>query len=449
MQAAHEHRQHLRAQTHARAGFARGDAHGFLHLGPDLLAAGLPVAPLQVAHDPLEVVHELVAVALVLVDELHLAVQAVQEHLAHLGGQLLPGGGQAEAQGLGQLLQELALPPVLAGALPAAGLDAALAEAQVRVGHDQLLGELALEAQPIAGGAGAERGVEGEGAGLQIRQPQAEALAFHVVAGQLGGEQPLLAVQVHQGRAFGQVAGDLQAVREPGGDAGSDLEPVDDHFDGVLLLLVQVGEAVGEVQHLAVDPGADVAALHEVGQELAVLALARPHHRRQELDPGALLERQDLVRHLLDGLAGDGQAAGHAHRLAHPGIEQAQVVVDLGHRGHGGAGVLAGGLLLDGNGRGQAVDAVHVRLLHLVQELPGIGAEALHVAALPLGIERVESQAGLAAAGKAGDHHQLVPGQDQVDVLEVVFPGPLDVDAIHADLDFESYAIFSSWAGWD
>ena len=179
---------------------------------------------------------------------------------------------------------------------------------------------------------------------------------------------------------------------------------------------------------------------------LRVLALAGPHHRGQQLDPGAGRLGQDLVGHLLDGLAGDGGAAGHAHRPAHPGIEQAQVVVDLGDRGHGGPGVAAGGLLFDGDGRGQAFDAVHIGLFHLVQELPGIGAEAFHVAPLAFGVQGVEGQAGLAAAGQAGDHHQLVPGQDQVDVLEVVLPGPVDVDAIHADLEPEFTLIFRNVA---
>ena len=139
-----------------------------------------------------------------------------------------------------------------------------------------------------------------------------------------------------------------------------------------------------------------------------------------------------------------GRAAGHAHRLADAGVEQAQVVVDLRDRGHGGAGVPAGGLLFDGDGRRQALDAVHVGLLHLVQELPGVGAEALHVAALPLGVEGVEGQAGLAAPGEAGDHHQAVAGEDQVEVLEVVLPGSLDVNAVHDCLDLASYAKFSS-----
>src|SRR5690606_2038912 len=46
--------------------------------------------------------------------------------------------------------------------------------------------------------------------------------------------------------------------------------------------------------------------------------------------------------------------------------------------------------------------------------------EALHVAALTLRVDGVEREAGLAAAGQAGDHDQPVTRQLDRDVLEVV-----------------------------
>ena len=138
----------------------------------------------------------------------------------------------------------------------------------------------------------------------------------------------------------------------------------------------------------------------------------------------------DLVHHLGDGLGGDLLAAGGAVGVADPGEEQAQVVVDLGHRADGGAGVLAGGLLLDGDGRGKPLDGLHIRLFHLLQELAGIGRERLHIAALPLGVDGVEGQGRLARAGDAGDDHQLVAGDLHVDALEVVLAGAFDDDLV-------------------
>ena len=63
-------------------------------------------------------------------------------------------------------------------------------------------------------------------------------------------------------------------------------------------------------------------------------------------------------------------------------------------------------------------------------ELAGVGRERLDVAALTLGVERVESQRRLAAARDAGDDHQLEARQRQVNVLEVVFLGSTDENPV-------------------
>jgi len=47
-------------------------------------------------------------------------------------------------------------------------------------------------------------------------------------------------------------------------------------------------------------------------------------------------------------------------------------------------------------------------------------------AALALGIDGVEGQGAFTAAGKPRQHHQLVPGDGNVDVLQVVLPCALD-----------------------
>ena len=178
----------------------------------------------------------------------------------------------------------------------------------------------------------------------------------------------------------------------------------------------------------AVDLDPLVALLQEVGEFLAVLALAAAHDRRQHVDARALGQRQHAVDHLRHGLALDRQAGrrrvGHAD--ARP--QQAHVVVDLGDGADGRARVLRGGLLLDGDGRRQAVDLVDVRLLHHLQELAGIGRQALDIAALALGIDGVEGERGFAGAGQAGEHDQLVARDGDVDVLEIVLARAADGD---------------------
>src|SRR6266576_3679133 len=107
-------------------------------------------------------------------------------------------------------------------------------------------------------------------------------------------------------------------------------------------------------------------------------------------------------------------------------IQEAQVVVDLGDRSDGRARVARGRLLVDRDRRAQAVDVVDVRLLHHLEELPRVGRERLDVAALPLGVDRVEGKARLPGPGKAGDADQAVPRQADGDVLQVVLAGAVD-----------------------
>jgi len=114
-----------------------------------------------------------------------------------------------------------------------------------------------------------------------------------------------------------------------------------------------------------------------------------------------------------------------------PGEQQPQVVVDFRHRTHRGAGIVAGGFLLDGNGRREPLDQVHVGFFHQLQELPGVGRKGLHVAALTFGVEGVEGEGAFTRAGQASDDRQLVAGQVQVDVLEIVGAGTPDLDGFH------------------
>ena len=85
-----------------------------------------------------------------------------------------------------------------------------------------------------------------------------------------------------------------------------------------------------------------------------------------------------------------------AIRRAGAGVQQAQIVVDFGHRAHGGARVVAGGFLLDGDGGGQALDQIDIGFVQPPQELTRIRAQALDIAPLALGVQGVKCEAGFA-----------------------------------------------------
>src|SRR5262249_44269882 len=80
--------------------------------------------------------------------------------------------------------------------------------------------------------------------------------------------------------------------------------------------------------------------------------------------------------------------------------------------------------------RREPVDGVDVRLLHQLQELPCIRRQRLDVAALALGIDRVEGERRLAGTREPRDHHEAVAGHLDVDVLQVVLASTANDDPV-------------------
>ena len=100
--------------------------------------------------------------------------------------------------------------------------------------------------------------------------------------------------------------------------------------------------------------------------------------------------------------------------------KQLQVIGDFGHRADRAPRRLDRVTLLDRDGGREAVDAVDVRLVHELEELPRVRRKSLHVAALALGVERVEGERRFARAAQARDHGQAVMRNIDIDVLEIV-----------------------------
>ncbi len=181
---------------------------------------------------------------------------------------------------------------------------------------------------------------------------------------------------VEIGEALGQLQRGLEAVGEAGFDAFADDDAVDDHFDVMLVFLVERGGVLDLVER-AVDADAGEAGLLPFGQLLAILALAAANDRGEQIMARAFGQLHDAVDHLADLLRLDRKAGGGRIGHADPRPQQAHIIVDFGDGGDGRARVAAGGLLLDRDGRGEAVDMLDIRLLHHLQELAGVGGERL------------------------------------------------------------------------
>src|SRR5207253_10810534 len=110
---------------------------------------------------------------------------------------------------------------------------------------------------------------------------------------------------------------------------GAHDEPVDDDLDGVLELLVELGHALLEDVLLAVDLDPREALAGQILEDVLVLALAVADDRRVDREARPLVELQHLVDDRVEALPRDRLAADRAVRPPDPGVEEAQVVVEL------------------------------------------------------------------------------------------------------------------------
>ena len=228
---------------------------------------------------------------------------------------------------------------------------------------------------------------------------------------------------------FSQFQSGFQGIGEPASQSRPGHQPVHHHGNGVFLLFVQLDFLIQGIQ-VVIHLHPHVSCPADGFQDVFVFPFPALHHRCQDHEFGSFRQFQHLVGNLLGGLAFDDFPALGTMGDPDPGKQQPEIVVDLRYRSHRGPGVPAGGLLVDGNGRGQSPDIVHIRFVHLSQELPGIGRQAFHVPALAFRIDGIKGQGGFPAAGQTGDHHQFVPGDVQGYILQVVLPRPLDYNDI-------------------
>ena len=217
------------------------------------------------------------------------------------------------------------------------------------------------------------------------------------------------------------MGGRLHAVGKAAGNIVTDDKAIHHDVDVVLDVLGE-GDVLVQFIHLPIHADTDIAAAAGIGKDLGMLALTSPHHRCHHLDARTLGEGHNAVDDLIHRLLADLLAALGAVGRTYPRPQKAHIVIDLRHRTHGGAGILGGGFLIDGDGGAQALDIVHIGLVHLPQKHTGIGAEGFHIAALSLGIDGIESQRGLTAAAQARQHHQLVAGDGYINILQVILP---------------------------
>ena len=135
---------------------------------------------------------------------------------------------------------------------------------------------------------------------------------------------------------------------------GAHDKPVYNNRDVVILALVELGR-IRELDHGAIHDRADEALLASTLEQLAEFPFATSDQRRKDLDARPGRPRENRIRDLPGALALNGLTTVRAMRRPSARVQQAEIVVYLSDRAHGGAVVLRGGSSVQ-NGTAHAPD---------------------------------------------------------------------------------------------
>ena len=383
------HRKHFRFQPGSVAGGAGVAAHELLDFTLDVIRTALQITSLQVVDFPFIGIVVLSSGIVLGIEHLELdASGSIEKNVHDVVWQILDGCIEIEFILLGQCLKDSVGPGILFQSSVPPGSDGPFHDALLSVRNDQVLINLQKGTQAVAVLAFSVGRVEGEEPWLQLFDADVV-----VRTGELLRELQVLSINdADDDVSFSQLQRLLDGFGEPSFDVVADHKTVDDRLDVMLQRLLEIHLFLGNVDDGAIDSRSYIPCFLDGFQHLLVFTLLPLDHGCKNLHSGSFRKLQNLIHHLIHTLRGYLLAAYRAVRYAQPCIEQSQIVIDFRDGTHSGSGVLGCGLLVDGDGRAEPFNGLHIRLVHLTQKLSGIGRQRFHIASLPFRIKRVKSQ---------------------------------------------------------
>ena len=263
------------------------------------------------------------------------------------------------------------------------GLDSPLGEAQASIGDDQAPIDADDAAKAAAGLAGTDGRVERKQACRWRFIADGAASAFE--CGRKAHRREFRLFEPHHRPTVAEPKCNFECLAHPGSVDGSQPESI--------LNNPPQRRAVGG-GFFGVDLGVPLRL--EGGPDFVRAEVGRDRHRKAHNRPPpwgdfpatfrVLTERDQLLGRPLRRVASHHCRALTTMQGGGAGKEQFEMIIDLRHRPHGGAGRADRIGLIDCNRRRYALNAVDLGLVHAVEELARIGRECLDIAALPLGI---------------------------------------------------------------
>ena len=124
--------------------------------------------------------------------------------------------------------------------------------------------------------------------------------------------------------------------------------------------------------HVAINTNSYIAHLNSLFKYLGMLTLSSSYNRCQHLNSCAFRQCHDTVHNFINALLSDFLTAVRAVRNTDSCIKQSEIIINFSNGTNGRTWVTVIGFLVNTNRRRQAFNLLHIRLLHLSQELPCI-----------------------------------------------------------------------------
>ena len=234
----------------------------------------------------------------------------------------------------------------------------------------------------------------------------------------------------------------LHRIPEPHAHLVIDHHAVHYHIHAMLLLRLEFhARCPAQLHQLPVNPRPHESLARQPLQHIAKLALLILHHRREQHHPRPRRQRRDFVHDVTRRLLRDRLPAHRTMRQPDMSEQQPQIIVNLRRRRDDRPRVRPRPALLDRNRRRQPLDVIHLRLLQLIQKLPRVRGQRLHILPLPLRVNRVKRQRRFPRPAQAREHHEFVARDRQREILQVVLPRPANPDKFlrHRQSPFEFF----------
>jgi len=202
-----------------------------------------------------------------------------------------------------------------------------------------------------------------------------------------------------------------------------DHQPIHHGFNCVDFVAIQ-RYFILQAHHLPIHPHADKPGFADFLKDSLVSPLAPTDNGSKDQQPCTIREVKQQVHNFLCRLFDHLTPADRAVGNAHPGKQEAQVIINLGYRANRGAWVVRSTFLVNGNCRRQTINVIHIRFFHLSQELAGIRREGFNISTLPFGKDGIKCQRAFARTRETGNDNQLVPWDFHGDVFQIMGTRP-------------------------